>query len=319
MKAAVIDGYGGNEVVEVREVPALAPGEKELLVRVRAASVNPVDWKIRSGKVRLLTGRRFPKVLGLECAGEIVETGPGVERFSRGESVVVYTGVRRLGAFAEYVCAPEPGVFPKPQNLTFEEASTLPIAALTALQSLRDLGRLSAGGRVLINGASGGVGTFAVQIAKTLGADVTAVCRAANAGLVRELGADRVIDYARRDFTRGDERYDFIFDAVSKSSFPRSKRVLAPDGIFVATLPSPSALLNQYLTGCFTRKKARIVMVRPNRADMEWLRERIEEGTILVVLDRTYPLERIREAFAYSETGKVRGKVVLTMGQGLGP
>jgi hypothetical protein len=140
MKAAVIDGYGGNEVVEVREIPAPAPGEKELLVRVRAASVNPVDWKIRSGKARLLTGHRFPKILGLECAGEIVETGPGVERFSRGESVVVYTGIRRLGAFAEHVCAPEPGVFPKPQNLTFEESSTLPIAALTSLQSLRDLG-----------------------------------------------------------------------------------------------------------------------------------------------------------------------------------
>jgi 2-desacetyl-2-hydroxyethyl bacteriochlorophyllide A dehydrogenase len=316
MKAAVIDGYGGNEMVEVREVPAPAPGEKEVLVRVRAASVNPVDWKIRSGKARTLTGRGFPKVLGLECAGEIVEAGAKVERFRPGEPVVVYTGIRRLGSFAEVVCAPEASVFLMPRNLSFEEASTLPIAALTALQSLRDLGRLSAGGKVLINGASGGVGTFAVQIAKALNAEVTAVCSAANTDLVRDLGSDRVIDYTRQDFTRGDERYDLIFDAVSKSSFTRSRRVLAHGGIYVATLPSPSALLNQYLTGYFTRRKARIVMVRPNRADMEWLRERIEAGEIRVVIDRTVPLEKIREAFAYSETGKARGKVVVAVGQG---
>jgi NADPH:quinone reductase-like Zn-dependent oxidoreductase len=302
MKAALIDKYGGNEVVEVREVPAPAAGEKEVLVRVRAASVNPVDWKIRSGKARILTGRGFPKVLGLECAGEIVEAGAKVERFSRGEPVIVYAGVRRLGAFAETVCAPEASVFPKPKNLTFEEAATLPIAALTALQSLRDLGRLAAGGRVLINGASGGVGAFAVQIARALNAETTAVCSAANTDLVRDLGADRVIDYTRQDFTRGSERYDLIFDAVSKSSFARSKRALAPDGIYVVTLPSPSGILNQYLTGCLTRKKARIVMVRPNSADMEWLREQIEAGRIRVVIDLIFSLEQIREAFAYSLT-----------------
>jgi NADPH:quinone reductase-like Zn-dependent oxidoreductase len=312
MRAAIIGSYGGNEVVEIREVPPPEPGEKDVLIRVQAASVNPVDWKIRSGKARLLTDRSFPKVLGLECAGEVVETGTGVQRFAQGESVIGFPGARRLGAFAEFVCVPEPGVFRAPRNLSFTEAATLPIAGLTALQSLRDLGRLAAGDQVLINGASGGVGTFAVQIARALGAEVTAVCSAANAELVQDLGASRMIDYARQDFTRGSERYNIIFDAVSKSSFTRSKRALVPGGIYVATLPSPSGILNQYLTGHVTRKKARIVMVRPNTADMEWLQEQVEAGRIRVIIDRTYPLEQIREAFAYSETGKARGKVVLT-------
>jgi NADPH:quinone reductase-like Zn-dependent oxidoreductase len=314
MKAAVIGRYGGNEVVELRDLPMPAPAEREVLVRVRGASVNPVDWKIRSGKARILTGRRFPKVLGMECAGEIVEIGSAIRGFGQGEPVIVFIGIRRLGAFAEYVCAPEQSVFAAPRNLSFPEASTLPIAALTALQSLRDLGRLAGGGRVLINGASGGVGTFAVQIARTFSADVTAVCSAANFDLVRGLGADRVIDYTRQDFTRGSERYDLIFDAVGKSSFAKSKRALTAEGIYVSTLPSPSGVLNQYLTGHLTRKKARIIMVKPNPADMDWLRKQIEADRIRVVIDRIYPLEQIREAFAYSKTGKARGKVVLTVG-----
>jgi NADPH:quinone reductase-like Zn-dependent oxidoreductase len=315
MKGAIIGRYGGNEVVEIGEVSRPVPGEKEVLVRVQGASVNPVDWKIRSGKVRLLTGRRFPKVLGLECAGEIAEVGPGVQRFAVGEQVVAFSGVRRLGAFAEYLCVSESGVFHAPQNLTAAEAATLPIAAVTALQALRDLGRLAAGKKVLINGASGGVGTFAVQIARRMGAEVTAVCSAANAELVRSLGAGRVIDYTRQDYTRETERYDLIFDAVSKSSFARSKRALAPKGIYVATLPSPSAILNRYLTGFFTRRQARIVIVKPNAKDMAWLKDEIEAGRLRVVIDRSYPLEQIRDAFAYSETGKARGKVVLTVSE----
>ena len=316
MKAAVIDRYGGNEVVDVRDMPVPVPKEDEVLIRVRAASVNPVDWKIRSGKVRLVTGGGFPKVLGTECAGVVVETGAEVEGILPGEAVIAWPGVRRLGAYAECLCAPASGVFHAPQGLSFAEAATLPIAALTALQSLRDLGEPAANDRVLINGASGGVGTFAVQIAKELGAEVTAVCSAANADLVRDLGADRVIDYTREDYARGSERYDLIFDAVSKSSFAKSKRALTPGGIYVATLPTPSTLFNRILTGFFSRKKAKLVMVRPNAADMQWMKERIEAGKIRVVIDRAYPLEQIREAFAFSETGKARGKVVLTVSGG---
>jgi NADPH:quinone reductase-like Zn-dependent oxidoreductase len=311
MKAVVIDRYGGNEVVEVREAPLPTPGPADVLIRVRAASVNPVDWKIRNGMLRIFTGRSFPKILGSECAGEVVETGAGVKRFRKGDRVIGFPGIRRLGAFAQYVCVEERSAFPLPESITFEPASTLPIAGLTALQALRHLGPVPAGHEVLINGAAGGVGTFAVQLARFAGARVTAVCSAANAVLVRELGAERVIDYSREDFTQGTDRYDLIFDAVSKRSFAECKRVLAPHGLYIATLPAPSVLLNQYLTGFLTRKKARAIMVRPNAGDLAWLSGQIEAGRIRVVIDRVYPLEEVREALAYSETGKARGKVVL--------
>jgi NADPH:quinone reductase-like Zn-dependent oxidoreductase len=241
----------------------------------------------------------------------VAATGAGAKRFQKGDRVIGFPGIKRLGAFAEYVCVQEQSVFPLPASIPFEQAASLPIAGLTALQALRNLGRLAAGQEVLINGASGGVGTFAVQIAGILGARVSAVCSAANAELVRELGAGRVIDYRREDFTRGTDRYDLVFDAVAKRSFAECKGVLAPHGLYVATLPTPAVLLNQYLTGFLSRKKARVIMVRPNADDLAWLTGQIEAGRIRVVLDRLYPLEAAREALAYSETGKARGKIVL--------
>jgi NADPH:quinone reductase-like Zn-dependent oxidoreductase len=314
MKAVVIDRYGGNEVAEVRDAPRPTPGPQEVLLRVRAAAVNPVDWKIRSGMLKIFTGRSFPKILGSECAGEVAETGAGVTRFQKGDRVIGYPGIKRLGAFAEYVCVPEQSTFSLPASIPFEQAATLPIAGLTALQALRNLGRIAAGHVVLINGAAGGVGTFAVQIARIFGARVTAVCSAANAELVRELGAGRVIDYRREDFTQDADRYDLIFDAVSKRSFAECKRVLAPHGLYIATLPTPAVLLHQYLTGFLSRKKARAIMVRPNAGDLAWLTGQIAAGRLRVVLDRVYPLDAAREALAYSETGKARGKVVLRVG-----
>lgn len=311
MKAALIDRYGGNEVVAVREVPQPRPGPDDVLIRVHAAAIDPLDWKIRSGMLKVFTGRTFPKVLGSECGGEVVATGSRVQRFAPDDQVIAFPGLKRLAAFAEYVCAPELTTFQKPESITFAQAATLPIAGLTALQALRDPGRLAAGQQVLINGASGGVGTFAVQIAKVFGARVTAVCSGANAELVRGLGADRVIDHTREDFTKGSDRYDLIFDAVAKTTFAASKRVLAPKGIYVTTLPAFAVLLNQYLTGYLTSQKARVIMVRPNGSDMEWLKGQIAAGRIRVVIDREYPLEQIREALAYSEAGKAKGKVVV--------
>lgn len=314
MKAVTISGYGGNEVVDIADVPVPVPGEDDVLIKVHAASINPVDWKIRNGMLKIFTGRSFPKILGSECAGEVVETGACVQQFKKGDCVIGYPGIKRLAAFAEYVCVDQGSTFVKPGNVRFEEASTLPIAGLTALQALRDLGKVAEGGHVLINGASGGVGTFAVQIAKILGARVTAVCSAGNAAMVRDLGADRVLDYAREDFTKGGERFDVVFDAVAKRSFAECKRVMAAKGVYVSTLPSASVLLNQYLTGFFTRRTAKAVMVKPNAADMEWMKNHIEAGRIRVVIDKTYPLEQIKEALIYSESGKARGKVVVSMG-----
>ena len=311
MKAVVIDRYGGNDVVHIRDVSLPSPGRNDVLVRVHASSVNPVDWKIRAGMAKILTGRTFPKLLGSECSGEIVGIGAGVTLFQKGDQVIVCPGIRRLGAFAEYVVAGEQNTFVKPRNITFEQAAALPVAGITALQALRDLGHIETGKKVLINGASGGVGHFAVQIAKVFGADVTAVSSGSNAAFVRSLGADRTIDYATEDFTKGGELYDIIFDAVAKRTFGECRRVLTPMGVYVNTLPTLSVLLNQYVVGFLTRRKAACVMVRPNAADMEWMRARIEGGRIRIVVDRIYPLVQVQEAFEYSETGKAKGKIIL--------
>lgn len=311
MKAVVINRYGGNEEIDIRDVPSPSPAPKDVLIKVHVASVNPVDWKIRSGMTKILTGRTFPKILGSECAGEIVETGAKVTCFQRGDHVIGFPGIRRLSAFAEYVAASQHNVFARPQNMTFEQASAIPVAGVTALQALRNLGHIEAGKKVLINGVSGGVGHFAVQIAKVFNAHVTAVCSSPNADFVRNLGADRVISYDIEDFTKEEKQYDIIFDAVTKRTFDECRKTLTGRGIYVNTLPVFSVLLNQFFLGLFTRQKAASVMVRPNAADMDWMRERIEEGKIRIVIDRVYPLEEIREAFAYSETGKARGKIIL--------
>jgi NADPH:quinone reductase-like Zn-dependent oxidoreductase len=311
MKAAVIDRYGGNDVVEVRDMPQPRCGAGSVLIKVRAAGVNPVDWKIRSGMLRIFTGSKFPRILGSECSGEVAETG-GTLRFKKGDPVIGFPGTRSLGAFAEYVCSPETATFAKPEGLSFEEAACIPIAGLTALQALRDHGRIAPGKNVLVNGASGGVGSFAVQIAKTFGAEVTAVCSAANIELVKSLGADLVIDYGKEDFTKGNSQYDIIFDAVAKRSFGECRKVLAPKGVYVSTLPSFSVVLNQYLTGRLSGRKARAVMVAPTAADMEWMKAHLETGRVKVVIDSVFPLDRSKEALARSEAGRAKGKIVIS-------
>lgn len=312
MKAIVFDRFGGNEVLELRDMPVPVPGPNDVLVAVRAASINPVDWKVRYGQARIFTGSRFPKVLGCECAGEVVETGSRATRFKKGGHVILLAGVRRLGAFAEYACADARTVYPKPGAVSFEEAACIPIAGLTALQSLRDHGRIAPGKRVLINGASGGVGHFAIQVAKLLGAEATGVCSGRNADFVRGLGADRVIDYTIEDFSRRAERYDLIFDAVSSRSFSECRRVLTPRGVYVSTLPNRTVLA-QIITSLLPGKKARSMWVKANASDMDWMTSRIAEGRIKVFLEKVFPLEQGSEALAVSEAGRVRGKIVLKM------
>jgi NADPH:quinone reductase-like Zn-dependent oxidoreductase len=311
MKAAVFSRYGGNEVVEVKDVPVPIAARGEVVVKVHAASINPVDWKVRSGQLRIFTGSRFPKVLGCECAGEIFGTGAGAAKYRKGNRVVMYTSVKQLGAFAEYACTAEATVYPIPEGITFEQAACLPIAGLTALQSLRDHGRIEAGKKVLINGASGGVGHFAVQIAKIFGAEVTAVTSGRNGSFVKGLGADKVIDYAKEDFTKGSGLYDLVFDAVSMSSFGACKRVLTRGGIYVNTLPN-ATILFQLITAFLPGKKARSMWVKPNAADIVWIQDRIRDGKVKVVIDQVYPLDRIKDALAASEGGRTKGKIVVT-------
>jgi NADPH:quinone reductase-like Zn-dependent oxidoreductase len=310
LKAIIFNAYGGNDVIEIQDVPEPSPRPDEVLIRVHAAGVNPIDWKVREGQAKIFTGSRFPKVLGIECSGKIVETGSLVKRFKSGDAVIANAGMR-LGAYAEYVAVKEKTVFPKPEMVSFEDAATLPIAGLTALQAVRDTGRMAPGKKVLINGASGGVGTFAVQTAKILGAEVTAVCGTTNAGLVKGLGADHVIDYRLQDFTDTTERYDCIFDVVSSRSFRECKSALTEHGVYINTLPTPSIFWNIFITTVLRGKRAATMMVSQRASDIEWMCEQLKTGRLRVVIDRFIPLDGIKEALAYSQTGRARGKIVL--------
>ncbi len=315
MKAIVIDGYGGSDRLVLRDRPDPRPGAGELLVKVRAAGVNPVDWKIRRGDLRLFLWISFPYTPGGDVAGEVVEIGTGVSRFKPGDAIVAFVDPRRGGGYAELAVVKESAAASKAPSLSFTEAASLPIAACTALQSLRDHGKLREGSTALINGGAGGVGHFAVQIAKVLGATAVATCGPANVEFVKSLGADRVIDYSREDFTRGPECYDTVFDAVAKSSFEACRLVLKPGGIYATTLPSPSVFLwgpLQKIAGWFgPAKQAKFVWVRPMGADLAFLGQLADSGRLRPTLSRTFPLELAREAHEVSQEGHAQGKIVL--------
>ncbi len=312
MKAVVIREYGSPEVLQYQEVepPKIKPDQ--LLVKVRATCVNPVDWKIRKGMLKLITGNKFPMILGFDLSGDVVEVGSQVTRFKPGDAI--YGNVGLLGgAYAELAAVPEKSVALKPTNMTYEEAASVPVAALTALQALQDLAHIQPGQTVLINGASGGVGTFAVQIAKALGAEITAVCSTKNSDLVKSLGADRVIDYTQQDFTQGTAQYDIILDAVAKQSFSSCKQVLKPYGIYINTLPTPETILQSVLTAFIPGKKAKFILETPRSQDLLYLKELIEAGKIRSVIDRTFPLQELAAAHAYSESERAVGKIAITV------
>ncbi|MEW4569957.1 NAD(P)-dependent alcohol dehydrogenase [Tautonia sp. JC769] len=317
MKAAVIDGYGGPDRLQIREVkrPELEPGT--IRVRVRAAGVNPVDWKIRSGMLRGILRPTFPLILGGDLAGEVEALGEGVTRFRVGDPVFGMADLRKAqaGSYAEFAVIAESAAARKPDAWSFEDAASVPIAGLTALQSLRDLGRVPSGGSVLINGASGGVGTFAVQVGKALGARVVGTCSAPNAELVRSLGADTVIDYTVHDVTRRDERFDVFLDAVARSNYGRARHILKPDGTYVSTLPSPTLIgwmgLLPVLRPFGVRRRAAIILVKPRGEDLATLARFAEQGELRPVVEHVYPLDDVRLAHEQSQTGRTRGKIVL--------
>ena len=310
MKAALYHRYGPPEVLEVADVPEPVISDRQLLVKVRAAAVNPVDWKLRSGKPRI-PFLRMPRITGLDIAGEIVEVGKSVERFKTGESVYAMLSAFSSGGCAAYAAVPEKNASHKPSNLTMEEAAAVPLAALTALRGLRDQGRIKHGDRVIINGASGGVGSFAVQIAKIYGAEVTAVTSGRNVDFVKELGADHVVDYTLKDFTKGPSRYDLIFDVVSNRSFRECKAVLSQKGVYLATLPNFSTILQMVIGPFLGGKRGSLANVRASGKGLDQITEWIEAGRLRPRIDRVMPLSKIAEAHAYSQTGRVRGKIVI--------
>jgi NADPH:quinone reductase-like Zn-dependent oxidoreductase len=326
MKAIVYTKYGSPDVLQLKDVEKPVAADNEVLIKVHATTVEVADAMFRQGNdfsARLFTGPLKPKYTtpGSEFAGEIEAVGNAVTRFKVRDRVFGTTAPG-FGAHAGYLCLPEGGVMAiKPENMTYEETVSIHPGALTALPNLRDAANIQRGQKVLINGASGSIGTSAVQLAKYFGAEVTAVCSAANIELVKSLGADKVIDYQKEDFTKTSETYDLIFDAVGKSSFTRCKGALKPGGIYLTTVVSPTILVQMLWTSKFGSKKAKIVFAGLRSAseknkDLAFFLELIEAGALRPVIDRCYPLEQMAEAHRYVDTGRKKGNVVITVQPG---
>jgi NADPH:quinone reductase-like Zn-dependent oxidoreductase len=312
VKAAEYDRYGPASVVRVREVPRPRPGRGQLLVRVRAAALNPKDVVVRSGRFRIVSGRRFPKRVGFDWAGEIAEVGAGVTGVEVGAAYYGMLDGYQGGACAEYLVVRPGDCAPKPSRLDFVRAAAVPLAASTALQALRDVAHVEAGMRVLLNGASGGVGVFAIQLARTMGAHVTAASSAANHELCRTLGADVTLDYRATDPLLGSEPYDVVFDVFGNRSFREARGALTRRGVYVKTVPKARDFLDVART-TFTSPRARLVVVRPRARDLAFLAACVDQGRIAPVVDRTYPLDRLVEAEEHVATKHARGKVVVRL------
>jgi NADPH:quinone reductase-like Zn-dependent oxidoreductase len=321
MKAIVQYEYGSPDVLEVREIEKPALGEQEVLLRVHAAAVNPLDWHNMRGLpyfLRIGNGLLKPKrrVLGVDVAGRVEAVGGNVTQFRPGDEVF---GVCKH-AFAEYACGREDLLVPKPAKLTFEQAAAVPVAALTALQALRDQGRIQAGQKVLIVGASGGVGTFTVQIAKSFGAEVTGVCSTTNVDRVRSIGADHVVDYTQEDFTRSGQRYDLIVDMAGTHSLTDCRRALTARGTYVVVgtpggrwLRGPDRFIKALVLSLFVSQRMVPFITKSNKGDLVVLKDLIEAGAVTPVVDRSYGLVDGPEAIRYLEKGHARGKVVITL------
>ena len=321
MRAIVYTEYGPPDVLQFTEVAKPTPKDDEVLIKVRAASLNALDWRLMRGGpyiVRMLFGLRKPTIAqpgrpGRDVAGQVEAVGRNVTQFKPGDEVF---GVCS-GAFAEYVCVIEDKLALKPANISFEDAAAVPVAAISALQGLRDKGRIQRGQKVLVDGASGGVGTFAVQIAKSFGAEVTAVCSTRNVDTARSIGADQVIDYTREDFTQSGQRYDLIIAANAYHSIFEYRRALSQDGIYVMAGGGWAQILQAVLLGpllsLIGRKKMCLFMANINTKDLVLLKDLLEAGKVVPIIDRRYPLSDVAEALRYLEEGHARGKVVITM------
>jgi NADPH:quinone reductase-like Zn-dependent oxidoreductase len=323
MKAIVFTEYGSPDVLQLQEVERPTPKDNQVLVKVHAAAANPLDWHRMRGApflARLDGGLRKPKDprLGADIAGRVEAVGSQVTQFQPGDEVFGEIGA---GGFAEYVAVREKALALKPANISFEEAAAVPVVAFTALQGLRDAGNIQSGQKVLINGASGGVGTFAVQLARYYGAEVTGVCSTRNLDMVRSIGADHVIDYTKEDFSKTGQRFDLIYDAVGNRSVSAYRRALKPQGrCVIAGFTTMLRLFEHMAVGGLVsrignRKIGMMGVAKPNQPDLLFVKELLEAGKVVPVIDRRYPLSETAEAIRYLEAGHAQGKVIITVVQ----
>ncbi len=324
MKAILHTKYGPPDELQLKEVEKPVSKENEVLIKIHATTVTTSDCNVRNFTfvpksfmflARIMFGFNRPKIniLGIDLAGEIEAVGTNVNRFKEGDQVFGSPGAS-FGAHAEYLCMPENGALAKkPANMTYEEAAAISLAGNTALFFIRDLGGIQAGQKILIHGASGAIGTYSVQLAKYYGADVTGVCSATNAEMVKSLGADKVIDYTKEDFTKSNERYDIVFDVVGKTTFSQCKGLLKQKGIYLENMLELKDMLNMMWTSIIGGKKIKGGVSKESAENLNFFAELIDSGKLKPVIDRSYPLEQIAEAFQYVEQGHKKGNVVITI------
>lgn len=310
MQAAVINQYGGPNVLEITNMPIPIFTNKQVLIKIAAAGVNPIDYKIRKGMLRYFIPLKFPAILGYDICGEIVGIGEKVTNFKLGDWVVAYSN--HLGGYAEYIALDEKYLVKKPSNLTANEAAAVPLTSLTALQALSKRGNFQPNSEVMIIGATGGVGIFAIQLAKSLGAKVTAVCSTSGVSLMKNFEIDYIINYQETKLFANNKKYAIIFDTTGKYDFNIAKKYLTKYGTYVSTLPSKSTWIS-LMTNFFTNKKCYFIRMQNNTNNLQTIIQQIEQGKIKVIIDTAYPLRQVIKAHEYSETGHAHGKIILTM------
>ncbi|MBU0559079.1 MAG: NAD(P)-dependent alcohol dehydrogenase [Bacteroidetes bacterium] len=312
MKAVYILNYGGVEQFKIGELPISKPAKNEVLIEVYASSVNPVDFKVRSGMAKFLSGNKFPKILGTDISGVVVETGREVAKFKVGDAVFGAASVvfGRNGGNAEFAAVPEKNLSVKPEDLSFEEAACIPVAGTTAYHNLRNT-NIQSGDKVLVNGASGGVGIFALQIAIIFGAEVTAVCSAKNIDFAKSLGADKVVDYTHENFLKNGMKYNFVFDAYGKLAFQDVINSLEENGVMFSTLPTPGILFQSLKTKLFGSKRALMANANYSANNLSEIAELVIQGKIKIHIDKVFPLEKLADAHMQLEQGGGKGKLVV--------
>lgn len=313
MKAVIYRQYGGIEVLETEILEKPEINDNQLLVAVHASSVNPIDWKVRRGDIKIVSGSNFPNRLGCDFAGKVAALGKNISGYKIGDGVYGTIDPVKGGAYAEYLSVDPDNVAIKPANMSFEEAATVPTVGLTALQGLTKKAKIQPDDQVLINGCSGGVGIMAIQVAKIYGAAVTGVCSEKGFAISRKMGADHLINYQDEELLETEQRFDIFFDVVANQNFIKAKKLLKKHGTFVTTEPSPKTFIQSEVDSLLSSKKFKFIVVRPYTEDLNTLRELIERGKLTTVIDKTFSLEEIKAAHAYGETMRTKGKIAISI------